>query len=96
MEQLVHITPLTVLNKRQSKNLLVVQELYRQQQEMYTNRTHQVDDRIVSIQHPHVRPMVRGKSKAKVEFGAKVSMSIANGYANIERMQWDSFHEGGH
>jgi IS5 family transposase len=94
VEQLVHITPLTVLNKRQYKNLLVVQELYRQQQEMYMNRTHQVDDRIVSIHQPHVRPMVRGKSKAKVEFGANVSMSMVNGYAIIERMLWDSFHEG--
>lgn len=94
VEQLAQLTPLTALNKRQYKNLLVVQELYRQQQEMYTNRTHQVDDRIVSIHQPHVRPMVRGKSKAKVEFGAKVSMSMVNGYAIIERMQWDSFHEG--
>ncbi|NTZ16241.1 hypothetical protein EXW96_01160 [Paenibacillus sp. JMULE4] len=56
VEQLAHITPLTALNKRQYKNLLVVHELYRQQQEMYTNRTHQVDDRIVSIHQPHVRP----------------------------------------
>jgi hypothetical protein len=61
---------------------------------MYRNRTHQVDDRIVSIHQPHIRPMVRGKVKANVEFGAKVSMSLVNGYAMIERMQWDSFHEG--
>lgn len=94
IEQLAEITPLTALIKRQYKNLLVVQEMYRQQFEMYTNRTHQVDDRIVSIHQPHVRPMVRGKSKAKVEFGSKVSMSLVNGYAIIERMQWDSFHEG--
>ncbi|WP_162487633.1 IS5 family transposase [Paenibacillus sp. LC231] len=94
IEQLSGITPLTVLNKRQYKNLLVVQELYRQQKEMHMNRTHQVGDRIVSIHQPHVRPMVRGKSKAKVEFGAKVHLSMVNGYALIERMQWDSFHEG--
>ena len=94
IEQLADITPLTVLNKRQYKNLLVVQELYRQQLEMYTKRTHQIDDRIVSIHQPHVRPIVRGKAKAKVEFGSKVSMSLVNGYAIIERMQWDSFHEG--
>ncbi|BCJ88143.1 hypothetical protein skT53_31280 [Effusibacillus dendaii] len=84
IEQLASLTPLTVLNKQQYKNLLVVQELYRQQLEMYTKQTHQIDDRIVSIHQPHVRPIVRGKAKAKVEFGSTVSMSMVNGYAIIE------------
>jgi hypothetical protein len=48
---------------------------------MYTSRSHQVDDRIVSIHQPHVRPIIRGKAKAKVEFGAKLAKSLVNGYA---------------
>jgi transposase, IS5 family len=68
--------------------------LYRQQRLMHTSRSHQVDDRIVNIHQPHIRPIVRGKAKAKVEFGAKVAISLVNGYAMIEKMSWDNFNEG--
>ncbi|MBI5216492.1 MAG: IS5 family transposase [Ignavibacteriae bacterium] len=73
--------------------LWVVQELYRQQQEMYTTKTHRIDDRIVSIAQPHVRPIVRGKAKAPTEFGAQVSCSVMNGFSRIHRIAWDSYHE---
>ncbi|WP_027092902.1 hypothetical protein [Cohnella thermotolerans] len=39
---------LTQLPRRMYKELLVIQELYRQQQAMYDKRTHSVPDRIVS------------------------------------------------
>lgn len=61
---------------------------------MYELRTHRIEDRIVSISQPHIRPMVRGKASAPVEFGAKVSVSMVNGYAFLERLSWDSFNEG--
>jgi len=32
--------------------------------------------------------------KAKVEFGAKVSVSMVQGFAFLERRQWDNFNEG--
>ncbi len=85
---------LTGLCRKQYRDLLVIQELYRQQRHMYERGSHQMEDRIVSISQPHVRPMVRGKAKARVEFGAKVSASLVNGYAFLERQSWDSFHEG--
>jgi hypothetical protein len=50
------------LSRREFKNLLVCRELYRQQQHMYDHRTQRIDDRIVSISQPHVRPMKRGKA----------------------------------
>lgn len=43
---------------------------------MYTAKSHQISNRIVSISQPHVRPIVRGKAKAAVEFGAKVAVSV--------------------
>ena len=49
------------LNKRQYKTLLVVSEVYRQQQWMWDNAEVWIDDRIVSLNQPHVRPRVRGK-----------------------------------
>lgn len=43
---------------------------------MYQNKTHSVDNRIVSIAQPWIRPIVRGKIKSPVEFGAKFDLSI--------------------
>jgi hypothetical protein len=54
------------LGKRLYRLLLVIQELYRQQQWMYDNDKHSVADRIVSLSQPHVRPIVRGKAKSPV------------------------------
>lgn len=85
---------LEILSRKQYRDLLVIQELYRQQRIMFERRSHQIEDRIVSISQPHVRPIVRGKVKARVEFGAKVSVTMVNGYAILERQSWDNFHEG--
>ena len=42
-----------------------------------------------------VRPIVRGKAGVAVEFGAKVAISLENGYSRIEKLSWDSFNEAG-
>jgi len=72
----------------------VIQTLYGQQREMHTKRIHSIDDRIVSIHQPHVRPIVRGKANAKVEFGAKIDVSITNGFVFLEEYSWDAYNEG--
>ena len=82
------------LTPRQYRDLLVTAELYRQQLAMYESRSHRVDDRIVSIAQPHVRPIVRGKAAADVEFGAKVAVSRVDCCFRIETLNWDSFNEG--
>jgi hypothetical protein len=63
------------LSKKQYKMLLVVGEVYRQQLEMYENKKQSIEDRIVSLSQPHIRPIVRGKAGKNVEFGAKLSAS---------------------
>jgi IS5 family transposase len=85
--------PLKLLSRKAYRDLLVIQELYRQQLQMYNERTHQIEDRIVSIHQPHVRPIVRGKAKARVEFGAKIAVSMTKGYAFLDRLSWDNFNE---
>lgn len=85
--------PLTLLGRKAYRDLLVIHKLYRQQLQMYNERTHQIEDRIVSIHQPHVRPIVRGKAKARVEFGAKIAVSMTKGYAFLDRMSWDNFNE---
>lgn len=85
--------PLTLLRRKAYRDLLVIHELYRQQRQMYNERSHQIEDRIVSIHQPHVRPIVRGKAKARVEFGAKIAVSMTKGYAFLDRLSWDNFNE---
>ena len=41
-----------------------------------------------------VRPIVRGKTNANVEFGAKTQMSIMNGITFLEDLSWGAFNEG--
>ena len=86
--------PLSVLPSRLYRDLLVIGELYRQQRVMYERRVHRLDDRIVSISQPHIRPIKRGKVAGDTEFGAKVSISLVHGFTFTERISWDNFHEG--
>ena len=86
---------LSELKKNLYRNLLVVSEIYRQQLSMYEQGCHRIDDRIVSITQPHVRPIVRGKSGTPVEFGAKLSVSCVDGKAFLDHLSWDNFNESG-
>lgn len=47
---------------------------------MYQQRQRRMDDRIVSIAQPHIRPIVRGKAGTPVEFGAKIAIRCVDGY----------------
>jgi len=84
---------LEILSRREYKNLLVIQELYRQQKAMYDAKTNRIESRIVSISQPHVRPIVRGKAGSPVEFGAKIEVSLVDGYAFIDNLSWENFNE---
>lgn len=73
---------------------LTIQKLYEQQKYMYDNRTHSVENRIVSISQPYLRPIVRGKARAPVEFGAKYDVSIdEKGHARLEKISFDPYNE---
>ena len=93
IERMVEDGLLIYLDKRLYRLLLVINELYRQQLWMYENRKHSISDRIVSLYQPHVRPIVRGKAKSNVEFGAKVSISLVDGFSFVEKIGWDAYNE---
>ncbi len=84
---------LSSLSGKQYKNLLVAEEVYRQQLWMHENNTNRIEDRIVSINQPHLRPIVRGKAGSSVEFGAKISASCVNSYVFLDYLSWDNFNE---
>ena len=86
---------LSQLSPQLYRTLLVVSELYRQQQLMYQTKSRRVDDRIVSLSQPHVRPIVRGKAGTPVEFGAKFSASCVEGCVFLDHLSWDNFNESG-
>lgn len=80
-------------NCTQKRTIQAVIDMYHQQEEMLREGKHTCENRIVSIHQPHVRPIVRGKAKAKVEFGAKIGVSIVSGYSFIDHHSWDAYNE---
>jgi len=75
-----------------SNNILTT--VYEQQQYVFENGTHSVENRIVSISQPYIRPIVRGKAKSPVEFGAKLDLSVdGDGMCRIEKLSFDAYNE---
>jgi len=84
---------LAQLNQQLYRKLLVIGELFRQQQWMYQQGQHRIEDRIVSLTQPHLRPIVRGKAGTPVEFGAKIAISCVDGYVFLDQLDWNNFNE---
>ena len=75
------------------QKLLVISELHRQQRILLYSKTRSMPDRIVNLIQRHVRPIARGKARAAFEFGAKISVSVRNGFAFLHRISWDPYNE---
>ena len=83
------------MEQKEISRYLTILKLYEQQQYMYENKVHSVEHRIVSISQPWLRPIVRGKVKAPVEFGAKFDLSLdSEGYGRIEKISFEAYNEG--
>ena len=77
------------------QKLLVVSELVRQQTILYHADSRSIPDRIVSLCQAHIRPIVRGKARCNVEFGAKISISVTGeGFTYLDRLSYDPYNEG--
>ena len=83
------------LPPRHAERLGTIRAVYEQQKYMYDNRTHSVPDRIVSVSQPFVRPIVRGKAGKPVEFGAKLDISVVDGWTRLECCSFDAYNEAG-
>jgi len=81
------------LAHKYQRQLWVIHTLYDQQRGMYQADSRRCDDRIVSISQPHVRPIVRGKAGKRVEFGAKLGLSLFGGYLTHQTINWDAYNE---
>ena len=81
------------LPQKYQRQLWIIHTLYDQQRAMYDADSRRCDDRIVSISQPHVRPIVRGKTGKRVEFGAKLGLSLVGGYLTHQTLSWDAYNE---
>ena len=80
------------LSAEQEKRLSSVRSVYRQQSDLFSGK--EVKHRIVSIDRPYLRPIVRGKENKRVEFGAKVNNIQIGGISFIEHHSFEAFNEG--
>jgi hypothetical protein len=83
------------LSKKWIERLEIIRAVYEQQKTMYEKRTHAIPHRIVSLSQPWLRPIVRGKAKAPVEFGAKLDISVSNEYVRLESASFEAYNESG-
>jgi len=81
------------LSPKQTKCLETIKAAYGQQKYMFDSHTHTVESRIVSLSQPYIRPIVRGKAKSPVEFGAKLDISVVYGFVRLEKLSFDAYNE---
>ena len=84
--------PLIVLTAEQHKRVTAIRLVHQQQTDLFNKK--EVKHRIVSIDRPYLRPIVRGKENKRVEFGAKVNNIQIDGISFIEHHSFEAFNEG--
>ena len=85
-----------LLKKKELVDLETITKVYRQQKNHFesSDAKESIPDRIVSINKPYVRPIVRGKEVKQVEFGAKCNNVIVDGISFIDKLSFNAFNEG--
>ncbi|MFY8185930.1 MAG: IS5 family transposase [Bacteroidia bacterium] len=82
------------LKKKDLHYIETLQTVYAQQETMHRTQTRSIENRIVNIHQPHVRPIKRGKAGKQTEFGSKLQVSLVNGFTFLDKLSWDNFNEG--
>jgi hypothetical protein len=84
--------PTITLSAEQNKRLSTLREVYNQQKDLIQKKA--VEHRIVSIDRPYIRPIIRCKENKRVKFGAKVNNIQIDGISFIEHLSFEAFNEG--
>jgi transposase, IS5 family len=79
---------------KERKLINTIETVYGQQHELLYGTRENVTQRIVSLNKPYVRPIIRGKEIKPVEFGAKVHKVQVSGLSFIEHLSYENFNEG--
>jgi hypothetical protein len=79
------------LPNRKKRRLEAIMQMHGQQERIFLKQP--VSGRIVSLDKPYLRPIVRGKEVKRVEFGAKVHVMQMDGINFIEHLSFEAFNE---
>ena len=81
---------------REQGRIAVITTVYRQQYNHFRSgdARESIPNRVVSVNKPYVRPIVRGKEAKSVEFGAKCNNILVDGISFIEKLAFNAFNEG--
>lgn len=71
----------------------IIEEVLEQQQYLFDHPGSRVEDRIVSLHKPYVRPIKRGKENKPTEFGMKLHKVQVDGVSFIDQMSFNNFNE---
>jgi hypothetical protein len=82
------------LTAKEEARLKTIRTLFHQQHFHLKNPGKRIEDRIVSLHKPYVRPIIRGKEAKAVEFGPKAHLLQVDGINFIEHLSYDAFNEG--
>ena len=52
-----------------------------------------IENRILNLYQPWVRPIKRGKSGSDVELGPKLSVSLVEGVAYVDHFSWKAYNK---
>jgi hypothetical protein len=78
-----------------NQKLLVVSELSRHQKILYQSDIRSITGHIVSLSQAHDWPIMRGKARCNVEFGAKISLSLTGeGFTLLDRLSFVPYNKG--
>lgn len=93
LNELLQAHELSAKTRRTEKRKQTIEIILKQQSEKFYEGK-RPKDAVVSIDKAHIRPIVRGKEKKLVEFGAKVHKLQIDGISFIEHLSFDAFNEG--
>ena len=82
------------LKTKEKDRLKTIRTLFYQQKYHLMHPGKRIEDRIVSLHKPYVRPIIRGKEAKAVEFGPKAHLLQVDGINFIEHLSFDAFNEG--
>ena len=69
----------------EQRQLEVIPLEYARQKQMHDSHTRKYEDRIISLEQPHVRLIQRGKRPNPTEFSQKLHLSVVGGFTYLEQ-----------
>lgn len=93
LEDIIGAEGASKLIKKHQDKLKTIRALFYQQKQRIEHPEKPIENRVVSLHKPYMRPIVRGKEVKPVEFGAKVHVMQVDGINFIEHISYNAYNE---